>query len=683
MNPLLQTDQLPNFEAFHVEHIVPAVETLLSENLAEIEALVNVDDSPTWENFVEPLEVLNNRLERVWGPVGHLDGVKNSDEWHQAYTSCLEKITDFYTKVGQDQGLFKKFQQIAQSSEFEKYSLAQKKVIENALRDFRLSGIDLPKDKQAEYKSLSQQLSQLSSQFGNNVLKSTQAWSKFIENEEALSGLPEGAMGLLAQLAEQKEAYQGKKGWLVTLDFPSYLAVMTHADSRALREEVYQAFATRASEKAQDPQYDNSDIIEKILKLRHEKAQLLGFEHYAELSLATKMAGTPEQVIGFLRDLAQKSKPQAEKELATLSAFAKKELGIDTLHPWDVTYASEKFKNATLSLSQEKLRPYFPVTKVLEGLFNITETLFEVSVKEKQGVSVWHDDVRYFEILDQNGQKIAAFYLDLYARENKRGGAWMDSAISRWRHPSGELQSPVAYLVCNFTPPIGNQPACLTHDEVTTLFHEFGHGLHHMLTEMENFDVSGINGVPWDAVELPSQFMENFCWERAGIDQMTAHIETGDVLPDDLFEALQQSRGFQSAMMMVRQLEFGLFDFLSHSTYNPIAPQPVLELVNQVRQEVAVIMPPDYNRFAQSFSHIFAGGYAAGYFSYKWAEVLSSDAFSLFEEEGILNPEIGVKFKNTILAAGGSVHPMTLFKAFRGREPEIDALLRHSGIKAA
>lgn len=683
MNPLLLTDQLPNFEAFHVEHIVPAVDTLLSENLAEIETLVSLDELPTWQNFVEPLEALSNRLERVWGPVSHLDGVKNSDEWHQAYTSCLEKMTDFYTQMGQHQGLFKKFQQISQSSEFEQYSLAQKKVVENALRDFRLSGIDLPKDKQAKYKALTQQLSQLGSQFGNNVLKSTQAWSKLIEDKTELVGLPESAMGLLAQLAEQKEAYQGQKGWLVTLDFPSYLAVMTHADNRKLREEVYQAFATRASEKAQDPQYDNSENIEKILKLRHEKAQLLGFKHYAELSLATKMVDKPEQVIGFLRDLAQKSKPQAEKELATLAEFAEEKLGIDDLQPWDVTYASEKFKNATLSLSQEKLRPYFPFTKVLEGLFTITETLFDVSVLEKQGVSVWHDDVRYFEITDSTGQKIAAFYLDLYARENKRGGAWMDSAISRWRHPKGALQSPVAYLVCNFTPPIGDQPACLTHDEVTTLFHEFGHGLHHMLTEMEHFDVSGINGVPWDAVELPSQFMENFCWEREGIDQMTAHIETGEVLPDELFSALQQSRGFQSAMMMVRQLEFGLFDFLAHATYTPARPQPVLDLVDQVRREVAVIMPPSYNRFAQSFSHIFAGGYAAGYFSYKWAEVLSADAFSLFEEEGVLNPEIGVKFKNTILAAGGSVHPMTLFKAFRGREPKIDALLRHTGIKAA
>jgi oligopeptidase A len=679
MNPLLQIDQLPDFQAFHVEHIQPAVETLLAENLDAIDALVKDTTVPTWENFVEPLEALDNRLERVWGPVGHLDAVKNSDDWHAAYTGCLENITDYYTQVGQNQGLFKKFEQVAQSEAFESYSLAQKKVVENALRDFRLSGIDLPKDKQAEYKRLSQELSQLSSQFGNNVLKSTQAWSKLVEDEAELAGLPENALGLLQQLAQQKE----QSGWLVTLDFPSYLAVMTHADNRDLREEVYRAFATRASEQAADPQYDNSDNIRKILQLRHEKAQLLGFNDYAELSLATKMADSSEQVIGFLRDLAAKSKPQAEQELATLADFARRELGLDDLQPWDVTYASEKFKNATLSLSQEKLRPYFPVTKVLDGLFKITQTLFDVQVVEKQKVPVWHDDVRYFEILNATGEPIAAFYLDLYARENKRGGAWMDSAISRWRHPNGDLQAPVAYLVCNFTPPVGDKPACLTHDEVTTLFHEFGHGLHHMLTEMEHFDVSGINGVPWDAVELPSQFMENFCWEREGIDEITAHIDSGETLPSDLFEALQQSRGFQSAMMMVRQLEFALFDFLAHADYQPDTPQPILALAKQVRDEVAVIQPPEYHRFPQSFSHIFAGGYAAGYFSYKWAEVLSSDAFSLFEEKGVLNPEIGVKFRNTILSAGGSVHPMTLFKAFRGREPKIDALLRHSGIKAA
>lgn len=682
-NPLLSIEGLPQFNEFHVEHIKPAVETLLKENLETVEKLVGMTDLPTWENFVQPLEVLSNRLERVWGPVSHLDAVKNNDAWHEAYNECLAPITDYYAQMGQNKGLFDKFKALSNSEEYKNYSLAQKKVVENALRDFRLSGIDLPSDQQAEYKSISQKLSQLSSQFSNNVLKSSQAWSKHITDESELCGLPEIAMGLLKQLAEQKSEKEGKSydGWVVTLDFPSYLAVMTYADNRSLREEVYRAFATRASELADDPQYDNSDLIREILQLRHQKAQLLGFDHYGDLSLATKMAETSEQVTGFIRDLAVQSKQQAQDELTKLKTFAETlDPSLADFQPWDLSYCSEKYKNETLSLSQEALRPYFPVEKVLSGLFNITETLFGVKVKQRDGVNVWHEDVRFFDLLNEQDEIVASFYLDLYARENKRGGAWMDSAISRWKLPSGDIQTPVAYLVCNFTPPVGDKPACLTHDEVTTLFHEFGHGLHHMLTEMSHFDVSGINGVPWDAVELPSQFMENFCWHRESLDLMTSHIETGERLPDELLLALQKSRGFQSAMMMLRQLEFGLFDFMAHAEYDPNEPKEILELAQEVREEVAVVQPPEYSRFAQSFSHIFSGGYAAGYFSYKWAEVLSSDAFGLFEEEGILNQDIGAKFKNTILAAGGSIHPMTLFKSFRGREPKVDALLRHSGI---
>lgn len=677
-NPLLNLSGLPQFDAFHVEHIEPAIDQLLEQNLSAVEAIVDSGDQPTWENFVEPLEVLSNRMERVWGPIGHLDAVKNSDEWHQAYNQCLEKVTNYHTQLGQNQGLFEKFQAIAESAAFNEFSLAQKKVVEDALRDFHLSGIDLPPQKQQEFKQLSQQLSQLTSTFGNNVLKGSQAWSKLITNETELAGLPESAMGLLKQLAEQK----GESGWLVTLDVPAYLAVMTHADNRDLRAEIYEAYAVRASEIAQHSEFDNSENIKQILALRHQKAQLLGYQHYGELSLATKMADTSEQVVGFIRDLAVKSKQQAQTELETLQAYANENLpGLGDLQPWDVSYASEKYKNATLSLSQETLRPYFPVEKVLEGLFGIiTETLFSVSVVERTDVSVWHEDVRFFEVKDQQQQTIASFYLDLYARQHKRGGAWMDSAISRWQTKGAQLQKPVAYLVCNFTPPVADKPACLTHDEVTTLFHEFGHGLHHLLTEMNHFDISGINGVPWDAVELPSQFMENFCWYREGLDLMTAHIDSGEALPDDLLEALQKSRHFQSALMMVRQLEFSLFDFLAHAEYDAQLPKEILALATEVRNEVAVIMPPQYHRFPHSFAHIFAGGYAAGYYSYKWAEVLSADAFSLFEEQGILNADIGAKFKNTILAAGGSVHPMTLFKAFRGREPKIDALLKHSGI---
>ncbi|MDG6778783.1 oligopeptidase A [Thiomicrorhabdus sp. zzn3] len=681
-NPLLDLTGLPKFDLFHVEHIEAAVDAVLEESRAEIKRLSEGEFEPNWENFIEPLEKIDNTLERVWGPIGHLDSVKNSDEWHEAYTACLQKITAYSTEVGQNAGLFKKFKTISESPDFQGYSLAQKKVIENALRNFKLSGIDLPAEQQKQYQQVKQRLSQLSSQFGNNVLKSTQAWSKHVTDEQQLAGLPESALGLLQQLAQQKNL----QGWLVTLDFPSYIAVMTHADDRELRSEVYRAFGTRASDQAHNTDYDNSEIIEQIRQLRHQLANLLGFKQYSDYSLATKMAENADQVLGFLRDLAVKSKPQAEQELNTLKAFAAEHLGIEDLQPWDVAYASEKLKNQTLSLSQETLRPYFPIDKVLTGLFEITETLFGIRLREKptgeNGVPVWHADVRFFELVDEADDVIGQFYLDLYARENKRGGAWMDSAISRWKHSGGDLQKPVAYLVCNFTPPVGDKPACLTHDEVTTLFHEYGHGIHHLFTKMEHLDISGISGVPWDAVELPSQFMENFCWEREGLDCISGHIDTDEPLPDDLFESLKASRHFQSAMMMVRQLEFGLMDFELHSFYDPQEAEDILELAKRIRKEVAVVQPPEYTRMLHSFSHIFAGGYAAGYFSYKWAEVLSADAFSLFEETGILNPETGAKFRNTILAAGGSMDPMVLFKAFRGREPQIDALLRHTGIAA-
>ncbi len=677
-NPFLMDSQFPQFGMFHVKHIEPAVSQVLTDNRKTIDELVSENSQPTWQNFVEPLEVIDNHFEKVWGPIGHLDAVMNSDEWHEAYTGCLEAVTQYHTEIGQNRGLYQKFKQLSESEEYDSYSLAQKKVIENALRNFRLSGIALPEDMQAIYKELKQRLSQNSSQFGNNVLKSTQAWYKHIEDESELAGLPESAKGLLQQLAEQKSL----SGWCVTLDFPSYLAVMTHADNRKLRAEVYKAFATRASDQSDNTEFDNSELIETIRADRHSLATLLGFNNYAEYSLATKMAESTDQVLGFLRDLAVKSKPQGEQELATLKAFAQQKLGIQDFQPWDVTYASEKLKNETLSLSQEKLRPYFPIETVLSGLFSITEMLFNIKIAVKEGVKTWHEDVRFFELTDETNQVVGHFYLDLYARENKRGGAWMDSAITRWKHPQGSIQTPVAYLVCNFTPPIGNKEACLTHDEVTTLFHEFGHGIHHLFTKMEQLDVSGISGVPWDAVELPSQFMENFCWEREGLNFISCHVETGEPLPEDLFESLKKGRGFQSAMMMLRQIEFALVDFELHTFYNPDSPESVLDIAQRIRNEVAVVQPPSYSRQLHSFSHIFAGGYAAGYYSYKWAEVLSADAFSLFEETGILNPETGMKFKNTILAAGGSIDPMVLFKSFRGREPQIDALLRHSGIES-
>ncbi len=668
--------QLPDFNALQAKDIEPTINQLLADSRAALAQILSNQQTPTWQNLVQPLEQIDLQFERIWGPIGHLDSVRNSDEWHAAYDACLAKVTEYRTEVGQNAALVAKFKALANSAEFAQLNLAQKKVIENALRDFRLSGIDLAPAEQAEYKRISQRLSQLTSQFGNQVLKATQAWSKHISDKKDLAGLPESALGLLAQYAQQKQL----DGWRVTLDFPSYLAVMTHANNRALREEVYRAYATRASDQADNKDFDNSANIAEIRQLRHELATLLGFNNYAERSLATKMVESTEQVVGFLRDLGRKAKPQAERELQTLREFAAKELAITDLQPWDVTYAGEKLQLKTLSLSQEQLKPYFPVETVLKGLFDLVETLFGVKTVQTLGVSVWHDDVRFYQLINEQNQVIAGFYLDLYARENKRGGAWMDVVNSRWRHPDGSLQAPVAYLVCNFTPPVGDKPACLTHDEVTTLFHEFGHGLHHMLTEMEHLEVSGINGVPWDAVELPSQFMENFCWEREGLDLISAHIDSGEPLPNELFESLKQSRHFQTAMMLARQLEFSLFDFLLHAEYNPQQPQDLQAVIQQVRAEVAVIQPPSYQRFAHSFSHIFSGGYAAGYFSYKWAEVLSADAFGLFEETGVLNPETGHKFKNIILAAGGSIDPMLLFKAFRGREPQIDALLRHSGI---
>ncbi len=678
-NPFIKESPFPLFNMFHVKHIGPAVDFLIAENMKQIRALVTDEAEPTWENFVEKLEVIDNRFEKIWGPIGHIDYVKNTDEWHERYTVCLEQITAYQTEVGQNKGLYKKFKQLSESKGFADFNLAQKKVIEDALRNFKMSGIALPEDKQKRYKELSQSLSQSSSQFGNNVLKATQAWFKQVTNEDDLQGLPDASKALLKQLAEQRSL----EGWCITLDFPSYLAVMTYADNREIRRELYRAFVTKASDQADDNELDNSRLIDLIRKERHELARLLGFDNYAEYSIETKMASGTDSVLDFLRDLAQQSKSQAENELVELKDFAKKSLGIDDLASWDFSYVSEKLKSHRLNLSKEKLRPYFPIETVINGMFSITETLFKVRIEEFSHQDVWHESVRTFRLIDERGLEMGSFYLDLYARENKRGGAWMDSAVTRWKHSEGKTQNPVAYLVCNFTPPVGDDEACLSHEEVTTLFHEFGHGIHHLFTKMEQLNVSGIAGVPWDAVELPSQFMENFCWEKEGINFISSHVKTGESLPDSQLEALKKGRGFQSAMMLLRQIEFALADFEMHCSYDPDQPEDITLLANRIRKEVAVVVPPEYSRTMHSFSHIFAGGYAAGYYSYKWAEVLSADAFSLFEEQGILNPETGIKFKNTILAAGGSVDPMTLFKAFRGRAPEIDALLRHSGIGKA
>ena len=675
-NPLLETTGLPAFSRIRPEQIEPAIDACLADCRAEIARLTREVSVPTWETFVEPLDEVDDRLNRVWSPVGHLNGVLNSDALRASYNACLPKLSDYGTEVGQNEELFRGYQAVAAQ---EHLNPAQRKLLENVLRDFHLSGVDLPTDKKARFKAISQELSQLTTKYSENLLDATNAWSKRIEDEAELAGLPDSALALARQNAE----HRGQDGWLFTLDLPSYMPVMTYADNRDLRFELYEAFGTRASDQGPHAgQWDNGEIMERILALRHELAQLLGFATYAQRSLATKMARSPKDVLDFLHDLAQHSVGQARRELAELEAFAREQHGVDRLEPWDIGYYSEKLRLHRYRISQEELRPYFPISRVLSGLFGVVERLFGVRIQEVTGLETYHADVRFFEIRDsESGTLRGQFYLDPYARQNKRGGAWMDVCTNRM-HTSRCDQIPVAYLVCNFTPPVGGKPSLLTHHEVETLFHEFGHGLHHMLTTVDYPGVAGINGVPWDAVELPSQFLENWCWERDSLDLFAAHWETGVPIPEDLYQRMIAAKNFQSAMQMVRQLEFALFDFRLHLEYDPATGGRVYEILEQVRDEVAVVRPPAFHRFAHGFSHIFAGGYAAGYYSYKWAEVLSADAFSLFEENGVFDSETGRSFRETILEKGGSEDAMTLYVRFRGREPTTDALLRHSGIAA-
>jgi len=609
--------------------------------------------------------------------VSHMNSVVNSDELRQAYNACLPKLSEYATEMGQNVRLFNAYETVAKSNE--KLDPAQRKLLKNALRDFHLSGVDLPEEKKARFKEISQQLSKLGSQFEENLLDATNAWSKLITDEKALAGLPESALGLARQTAQQRGE---QKGWMLTLEFPSYLPVMTYADNRELRRELYWAFSTRASDQGPHAeQWDNSEIIERILQLRHEQSQLLGFDNYAERSLAKKMAESSEQVIDFLSDLTARSHLQAETELAELRSFAAEQFQVTELEAWDIAYYSEKLRQQRYDITQEELKPYFPESRVLQGMFAVVNRLYGIEIIEVEGIDKWHPDVRFFEIRDRLGALRGQFYLDLYARPKKRGGAWMDGCIDRM-FSDDCAQIPVAYLTCNFSPPVGSKPALFTHDEVETLFHEFGHGLHHLLTRVDYPGVAGINGVAWDAVELPSQFMENWCWEREALDLISGHFESGEPIPEPLYRKMRAAKNFQSGMQMVRQLEFSLFDFRIHREYDPDRGGRVYEILEQVREQVAVIRPPAFNRFAQGFSHIFAGGYAAGYFSYKWAEVLSADAFSLFQERGIFDPDSGDSFLRNILEQGGSKDAMELFIAFRGREPKIDALLQHSGIAA-
>ena len=680
-NPLFAMTGLPPFQHIKPEHVEPAIEAVIESNREEIKRLLKENEHYSWDNLIQPLEDMDDHLGRMWSPVSHMNSVVNSDELRDAYNNCLPLLSEYSTEMGQNVELYEAYQAIKDSAEFKKLDEAQKKIIGNALRDFHLSGIDLPVEKKKRFREIRQQLSKLTSKYEENVLDATQAWSKHITDEKLLAGLPESALAMSKQAAEAKDL----EGWLFTLNFPSYYAVISYADDRALREEMYQAYATRASEQGPNAgEYDNSEVMEDILALRHELAQLLGYKNYAERSLATKMAENPDQVLSFLHDLAKRSKPMAKQELSELTGFAKQEHGVSDLSAWDVAYYGEKLRKHTFDFSQEDLKPYFPETKVIPGMFAVVKRLYGISINEIDAskVETWHDDVHFYEIRDEKNELRGQFYLDVYARDKKRGGAWMDDCMGRKRNIDGSLQIPVAYLTCNLTQPIGDDPALFTHDEVTTLFHEFGHGLHHMLTKVEHIGVSGINGVAWDAVELPSQFMENWCWEEEALNLIAAHYQTGDALPEELFNKMYAAKNFQAGMQMVRQIEFSLFDFRMYYEYQPElkGTNSIQKILDEVRREVSVITPPSYNRFQHGFSHIFAGGYAAGYYSYKWAEVLSADAFSLFEEKGIFDSETGDAFLECVLEQGGTKEPMELFKKFRGREPEIDALLRHSGI---
>lgn len=677
-NPLLTDSPLPLFSQIKPEHIEPAIDQLLAEARATVEELLKTKQNYSWKKLIEPIADAEDRLNKAWSPVSHLNSVCNNEALREAYNACLPKLSDYATEMGQNKRLFYAYRLISKHSEFSSLDTAQQKIIRNALRDFRLSGIALSEEKKLRYKAISQELSQHTSHFEENVLDATNAWKKIISNKRDLIGLPDSAIAQAKQTAVQA----GEEGYMLTLQFPSYNAVMTYADSRELRHEIYEAYTTRASEIGPDAgHFDNSLLMEQILSLRHEKARLLGFNNYAELSLATKMAKKPEDVLGFLEDLVNKSWRQARNDLIELQDFTKDVHKFIEMEPWDIAYYSEKMRQHFYQLSQEEVKSYFPINRVLPGLFAVVERLYGLKITEINDFDTWHPDVQFFQIHDKDGQLRGQFFTDLFARPKKRGGAWMDDCVGR-KKSGDNIQIPVAYLTCNFTPPTGDTPALLTHDEVTTLFHEFGHGLQHMLTQIDHLGVSGINGVEWDAVELPSQFMENWCWEKDALALISGHYQTGETLPDNLFEKMLAAKNFQAGLFMVRQLEFSLFDFRIHLEYDPERGGRIYEILEQVRKHVAVIQPPKFNRFPHSFTHIFAGGYAAGYYSYKWAEVLSSDAFSLFEEKGIFDQDTGHSFLTHILEKGGSQDAMDLFVEFRGREPKIDALLRHNGIEA-
>ncbi|MFI4937352.1 MAG: oligopeptidase A [Candidatus Berkiellales bacterium] len=676
-NPLLEDHTLPPFDKIQPIHVTPAIEELIAHNLQAIDQLVAHQTAPTWESLVAPMEELDDKLNQAWSPVSHLNSVKNTEEIRQAHHQCLPKLSDYGTKVGQNQLLFAAYQSLKDSQAFKDLTKAQQKVITNAIRDFKLSGVALTAEKREKFAALSKTLSELQSQFQDNVMDATDHWYHDVVDEKELAGLPEQSKTVAKLTAEEAKG----TGWRLTLDYPCYNAVMTYADNAKLRQKMHQAYATRSSDKGEDPKWDNTALIEKILATRYEMAKLLDFENYAKRSLATKMAKTPQQVMQFLLELAKKVKPFAQRDYAELVDFAQGQYDVNHLAPHDIAYYSEKLRQSKYAISQETLRAYFPVAQVISGLFAVVKRLYGLEIKEQKKVSTWYEGVQFFEIYDQTNQLRGMFYFDLFARNHKRNGAWMDEARVCRRLKNGELQHPVAYLTCNFRAPLGDVPSLLTHDEVLTLFHEFGHGLHHMLTKIDCASVSGINGVPWDAIELPSQFMENWCWQNEALKLISSHYQTKERLPDELLKKMHQAKNFQAGMMLLRQLEFSLFDFRLHNEFNPELGGRTQPILDEIRAEYRVAPTAPYDRFQHSFTHIFAGGYAAGYYSYLWAEVLASDAFSKFEEEGIFNTTTGKAFLEKILEKGGSQDPDILFKDFRGRAPMMEPFLRHRGME--
>ena len=673
-NPLLDFSSLPHFASIKPAHVAPAVDELTAQGRATIEALDARDAAPTWETFVVPLEDANERLARAWSQVNYMNAVVNTPELRDAYNASLPKVTQFFTEQGQDQRLYAGFKALAATREHAAATPARRRFVELQLRDFRLGGAELPPPEKARFLAIQEELAKLASRFQDNVLDATNDFGLYVTDPAELSGIPADVL----ETARAAAAKEGREGHKLTLHMPCYMPVMQYADHHGLRERMYRAHVTRASELGK-PQWDNTANIRRILELRAEAAHLLGYESFAHVSLASKMAASPAEALRFLEDLARRTKPFAERDVQEVRAFAREELNLAEVRACDVAYVSEKLRQRRYSFSDQEVKQYFPEDAVLEGMFRVVETLYGIRIRPAQA-ETWHPAARFFEIVDASGGRIGQFYLDLYAREGKRGGAWMDDAINR-RRLGSTVQTPVAFLTCNFSAPVGGKPAIFTHNEVNTLFHEFGHGLHQLLTQVDELGVSGISGVEWDAVELPSQFMENFCWEGDVVEPMTRHVDTGERIPRALFDRMLAAKNFQSGMGFVRQLEFALFDMHLHYDFDP-AKDDLLALLERVRDQVAVVRPPAYNRFANQFSHIFGGGYAAGYYSYKWAEVLSADAYDAFEEAGVLNPEVGGRFRREVLSRGGSRPALESFVAFRGREPRIDALLRHNGMTA-